>query len=499
MSRLEKPSNRSLNAKSDPVHDLEVDKYVEFQYIGWKLWSTQNTVFFFLLFLLFPIVILNFTAFWKTGHLLSSIIRILVTALLVLDLLAVLCISLGIILERKSTTRLEVKAGFVTVSCFWILITGLVRIPFLYGSIFSPFSNLDFLSVYFDYFIDPLFLFLWSISNIFLVLFLLFVSYIEGIKLDKDVLNSPLILFGLFSLGPVIIFTSERIFNFTKLFLGNGFSQLSYIVFFLFIAKFIITPLLGRRAGNLEMKRIIDLDISSKVDNIRPKITIKFHKTRFLKYMKKVQASLILLFLFSLLLPLSPVFIMNLYKTPQISINLDRNYADNESMNVMNHVEALPLQDLARIDSDNIMTNHTLTERLKFIEDAQMMDIFYLFRRSPSSISLTWRVSIKDLSSVLLDTNNLETIIETYSALDWWFIEEAYFVYWVDGDLRDDHESFNSSELYAKWLYVGYYYWYTNSGSIFGGSSTTVNQIVFLDSNLDPICLFFDEPHYGYL
>jgi hypothetical protein len=418
-----------------------------------------------------------------------------------LDLIAVISIGTSFISGKRLYKMNRVDLIYLTLIGLWLLLTFIIRSLLIGISLFAPLTDIKFLNSYVELLRNNEFIFIWVISNTLLILFLVTDSYINTPKEMRQIFNDPRFVFGLFSLVPVLVLFFESFLHLSYFFFNEGVSSMVYIGLALVVSKSVVAPILGRRVGKLETKKIIESNLPLEIVESKMPIIINMKKTRYLRFTKKITNIFVVIGIISLILPFSPFFLMNMYKEPEISVTIYRLYTDNEALGILEYVEGLPLASIAGINSENIMTNSTLQDRLNLIEDSTIDDIFYIFSSSPSYLRLFWEMSVEKLNDTLLDTS----IVENYwpqSRSGYYGYEEdfedSYFFYWVDGTKHFNLGSFNSSELYAEWLCKGIQTWTTNRGSLFGSNTIFVDQLVFLDDNLNPVCFVYREYSGGY-
>ncbi|MHA2155195.1 MAG: hypothetical protein ACXABU_07635 [Candidatus Hodarchaeales archaeon] len=477
------------------IHYLDIDTRTEFRYLGWKIWSIQNTFVLAISISFIPIFFFSNTSLWKVGYFLVSILRIIFSLFLFLDLVAIALIGASVAYNQKFSSLNILEKRFLGLVGFWLFFASIIRMILFEANISTPLTEIDFYSKYLSLLSDTGFLIVWVISNILLIILLVVDSQINPLEIRKGFFEDHRSKFGLFSLLPVLILLLGNVFldslSSFALFEEYG-SSLIYLVFGLVVSKYIITPVLGKQAGRIEIIQIFKSKVRTSEGDPRRPIIINMRKTKYLKNTKKVRNAIMIIGIFLIIFPFSPFFITSMYKGPEVSVTIHRQYSDNDALNTLLYIEGLPLNSITSITSEHIMTNNTLNNKLNLIEESANIDFTYLLRSSPKTISLYWDVNIINLGDVLLDTSIVG---------DYWYSQSydrlndyaTIFIYWVDGNRYGNLEAFNSSEPYAEWLYKGEFNWITNSGSFFGGRAVYVAQLLFLDDNFEPVCFIFRE------
>ena len=433
------------------THDLDISRHKELRFWGWRLWSLQNTFFIVITLILIPTALLVISSYWKIGFLVFSILKIVFSIALILDLIAIALFGVCLLFSKRISEMNRLEKGFLGIVLVWLFITSILRFLLIGSILFSPLAEMTFLDIYYDLLTEPWFLVFWAGSNSLLILILIADSRINQRKIRNGILEDHRSVFGLFSGFPVLILGVVYLFEsfgVTSLFYGG--STFSYVSFSIVVSKIFIGPVLGRRAGKLEIDEIIASTLPSDFDTRKGPLLVNMKKTRYLKYTKKLRNIVVGTVIFLLVLPISPFFLTNLYKEPDINVTINRSYSDNEALGVLRHIEALPLENLVGINSEHIMTNRTLHTKLDLISNSTNVDIFYLFRPSSSYFSLYWEVDVENVNDLLLDTS----VLQNYWVIDYWYddsLYDAYFIYWNGGNSYHDLETFNSSELYAEW------------------------------------------------
>ncbi|PWI47147.1 hypothetical protein CEE45_13100 [Candidatus Heimdallarchaeota archaeon B3_Heim] len=488
-------------ATENQIHDLDISWQLELRFLGWRIWWFQNTIFVAMVISLIPIIIFSISGLWKFGYFLFSILKITFSIYLLLDLIAVALIGANIASSRnlRNINRLEKRFLAIIGLCF--LLTLIIRLLLIGICFSSSLTDINILSQYVGLLTESWFLFIWVVSNALLFTILITDSHINHIDVRRGVLEEPRVVFGFFSFVPVFVLFFERLTHISSSLFYDQYSAPLYIGVALVMSKCLVAPALGRRAGKLEIKKIIESHLVPEIDKSRRSIIVNMKKTRYLKSTKRIRNVFVVIGIFSLLFPFSPLFLTKMYKEPEISVIISRPHANNEALSVLEYVEVLPLKNITGINSENIMTNSTLQERLNLIEDSKFVDIFYLFSSTPSYLSLFWEMSVEKLNDLLLDTSIVKSYWPEGRSGYYGYeedFEDSYFVYWVDGTKNYNLDSFNSSEPFAEWLCKGIQSWSTNSGSLFGSNTLYVDQLLFLDVNLDPVCFVYREYSGGY-
>ncbi len=523
-----------------PENEFSSSNWFLLRLKGWHIWYFQN-----LLLLIFGVLLIPFGILLFVAHLLGvylgNILDMFYAIALVLDLVAVTSISVSVIVEGYQK-KIFVIGGS---GLLWVFFTLLWRVPkFLQEPIGVDLQETTAELTSSSLYQQSIFM---LIGSIFLLLFLVQIKNQSTSK--GNLLGTKTVYYGIINcLSCILLFYASmdggRTYGFFAILFGGYFLKLLVLPFLgmkftrIFIAITDTKPFYPTvlpvqatkkqrpvvqeevsktyrcmNCDNENSKKVLkckycgfyhsDFPVTLKTDEESQKritkITTKekpkssYRSIRLLPPIRTISLSLIL-FILLLVSPVSPFFLENNLPDYDSNVHINRFAETPEAESVMQYIEQLQLDELTGDDfryGQRLVDNSTLNYFLGKVNEARE-DIW----GKPPNIEFVWNMSVESVQEIL----NLTTFLRFWDSMkkiDEYHTDEAYLTWWdnqtqyeqEDGYDWDFTESpFKYFSHPVTWICSGSFRWYYSQ---FYSWKTVANQLIFLDSELNIVCLAY--------